>query len=108
MADFAYPLATITLADGTRLSNLQVNGDNFISAEEITEDTFFANLDGVIIDTESGRERHAHMALTQIIELDGAWWFVLRDLTDREISDAKLRADLDYLAMMTDVDLEEL
>jgi hypothetical protein len=108
MAELEYPLATITLGDGSRLSNLQLNGDNFISSEEITEATFFANLDNVIIDTENGRERHPHMALTQIVEVNNSWWFVLRDLTDREISDAKLRSDLDYIAMMTDVDLEEL
>lgn len=107
MEEETFPSATIILADGTRLENLTVNGDNFISETELTEDVFLNNLDGVVIDTENGRETHAHMELVQIITFQGAWWFVLRDITEAELANAKIRSDIDYIAMMTDVELEE-
>ena len=34
----------ITLADGTKLENLSLNGNNFVSENEITEDIFEGNL----------------------------------------------------------------
>lgn len=50
----------ITLADGTELSNLTMNGQS---------------------------------------------WFVLRDMTPKELEQAKIKSDIEYLAMMCDVDL---
>ena len=99
-------MATVILADETRLADLELNGDNFISEEELTEDMFENNLSPVIIDTEDGRTTHQHMALVQITHPDGRWWFVLRDITDAELREAKIRGDIDYIAMMTDVELE--
>lgn len=107
MEENDFPMAVVILGDGTRLANLKVNGDNFISSEELTVETFDNNLDGVVIDTEDGPVTHAHMELVQLIQFQGEWWFVLRDLTAAELESARLRADVEYLAMMTDVELEE-
>ena len=101
-------MATIILADGTRLSNLEVNGDNYLSDTEITSDIFDSNTSPVIIDTEDGRAIHDHMELVQITHPDNKWWFVLRDLSENELSQIKIRGDIDYIAMMVDVDLDEL
>ena len=40
---------TITLADGTQLANLELNGNNFVSKTEVNADTFRGKLAKVII-----------------------------------------------------------
>ena len=39
----------ITLADGTQLKNLKLNGNNYISKTEITEDDFKGKLSKITI-----------------------------------------------------------
>ena len=39
----------ITLADGTSLDGLDLNGNNFISSTAVTEDTFTGKLSSVTI-----------------------------------------------------------
>jgi hypothetical protein len=101
-------MTTLILTDGTRVSNLEVNGDNFISSTELTPDIFENNLSPVIIDDEDGRHPHEHMELVQITHPDDNWWFVLRDLTQDELDRLKIRSDIDFIAMMSDIDLEEM
>lgn len=38
-------------------------------------------------------------------EVDGKSWFVLRDITHKELEQAKIKSDIEYLAMMCEVDL---
>lgn len=95
----------LTLDDGTVISRLRLNGNNFISDSPITEDVFDGNLSKVIIDDGEQEEIHGPMSLVQITKTGQEYWFVLRDLSERELKDLKLRADLDYIAMMTEVDL---
>ena len=45
------------------------------------------------------------MTLVQIVKYDEEYWFILRTMTKRELQDLKNRADIDYIAMMTDVEL---
>lgn len=85
---------TITLADGTKLENVMVNGDNFIVDYEITVDTFKGNLSSVTI---SGSESpdvftgvHPHMELLALQHGEpymqpGEYWFVLGDVPEEEL-----------------------
>lgn len=93
---------TIALSNGTELTGLELNGNNYISPEKLTEDTFADGLSPVVINGEE----HEQMALVQCIQhADGRTWFILRDVTAEEVAQAKLRADIDFLALMTDVKL---
>lgn len=93
---------TIALSNGTELTGLKLNGNNYISPEKLTEDTFADGLSPVVINGEE----HEQMALVQCIQhADGRTWFILRDVTAEEVAQAKLRADIDFLALMTDVKL---
>lgn len=101
----------ITLADETRLENLRLNGNNFISDTEITADIFNGNLSKVVIEgleneQETIRE-YEHMELVQIVHYEDGYYFVLRELSQDELDKIKTQADIEYLAMMSDVDLEE-
>ena len=92
----------ITLDDGTVISGLRKNGDNFISSTKITESIFEDNLAVVKIDDGEQEEVHNNMDLVQITPVGNEYWFVLRDITAEELILAKMRADIDYLGMMTD------
>lgn len=93
---------TIALSNGTELTGLELNGNNYISKEALTEETFNDGLSPVVINGEE----HEQMALVQCIQhADGRTWFILRDVTAEEVAQAKLRADIDFLALMTDVKL---
>ena len=93
---------TIALSNGTELTGLELNGNNYISPEKLTEDTFADGLSPVVINGEE----HEQMALVQCIQhADGRTWFILRDVTAEEIASAKLRSDIDFIALMSDINL---
>jgi len=105
----------ITLADGSFVDGLDLNGNNFVSQTEITPDMFAGKLSRVTIDgpadaDDAGlRGEHGPMELLQIKHYNNpeaglvGWYFVLRDVQASEL--AKVRGDVDYIAMMTGVDL---
>lgn len=99
-------LHVIVLADGTTLDNLRLNGDNYIgplSGGELA-DIFNGNLRPVVIDGET----HEEMEVVHITERpNGETWFTLRDMPESRKAARKTRADIEYLAMMTDNELEE-
>lgn len=96
----------ITLSDGNVIENLKMNGNNFVSKDEILEDIFIGNLSSVSIeDSEGVVENHANMELVQVKQYGNEYWFILRDLTEDELTKITQRADLEYVAMMTGVEL---
>ena len=112
---------TIAFADGTKLENLTLNtgANTFHSASEITTEMFDGNLSEVHISDSDGDMTGCaypdtlHDAeLVQILQPadtpDGKWWFILRELSPDELFRAKVQAQLDYLAMTTDTDLEDM
>lgn len=99
----------IILSDGTQLNNLKLNGNNFVSEMEVTEDTFKGKLSKVIIETtKDGQEKeYEHMELVQVVHYEDGYYFVLRELSATELKEIKMQSDIEYLAMMADIDLEE-
>ena len=96
----------IELSDGTVLENLRLNGNNFISAVPVTEETFAGKLSKVIfMDSEGHTESRSNMELVQAIPYENEYWFILRELTNVELTKIKNRADLEYIAMMVGVEL---
>ncbi len=102
----------ITLSDGTEITDLRKNGNNFVSETEITENDFKGKLSKVIIegkeDGQKIKEEYEHMELVQVVQYEDGYYFILRELSERELKDEKIQSNLDYLAMMVDVDLEEV
>lgn len=85
----------ITLADGTSLDGLNLNGNNFISSTAVTEDTFAGKLSSVTIEGPDGTEIHEDMKLVQITKVSAkAYWFILADKTaeekQKEATDARM------------------
>lgn len=101
----------ITLADGTQLKNLKLSGNNYISKVKITEDDFKGKLSKITIENETDKtsEELEHMELVQILDYgDKEYYFVLRQLSADEIDKLKMQGDIEYLAMMTNTDMEEV
>lgn len=99
-------LYRVELADGTEITNLKRNGDNFISETPVEEAQFAGNCSPVkIYQGEELIETHEHMALIQSIPFMGEYWFALRDLSNDELVKIKMQSDIEYIAMMTDVEL---
>lgn len=95
----------ITLSDGTILDNLTMNGNNFISEEAVDASIFDGTCSPIVINDGTSDEIHEHMDLVQIMDVDGKSWFVLRDIPQKELEQAKLKSDIEYIAMMCDVEL---
>lgn len=99
----------ITLSDGTQLKDLKLSGNNYISKAKITEDDFKGKLSKVIIENETDKisEEFEHVELVQIVHYEDGYYFVLRQLSQDEIDKQKMQGDIEYLAMMTNTDMEE-
>lgn len=96
---------TITLSDGTVLENLALNGNNFISQLPVDPAIFEYNCSPVIINDGETDDIHQNMELVQVVEYNGEYWFVLRDLSDMELTLLEIRSDIAYTAMMAGVDI---
>ena len=68
---------TITLADGTKLENLELNGNNYIAEGVIEDSVFEGNLDTVTITDGETTETFTDMRLMSNIVRDNRSWFVL-------------------------------
>lgn len=95
----------ITLADGTEIRNLRLNGNNFISDAPISETIFDGNGSTVIINDGETDEFHENMELVQITPVGDEYWFVLRDLTAAELKQIKMQSDIEYVAMLAGVEI---
>ena len=102
---------TITLADGTILDNLLLNGNNFISDTRIDEAVFDENLNTAHIAGPGVDATFENLELASIREDGGKCWFVLRQLTEQELRDRSTQADIrelfdtsdDIILMMADL-----
>lgn len=96
---------TITLADGTEIGDLALNGNNYISKVAIDPSVFNGNCSPVVISDGSASELHANMEFVQITKVNGDYWFVLRDISTEELAKIKMQSDIEYVAMMAGVEL---
>lgn len=105
---------TITLYDNTVIDNLTLNGNNYISQEDVGEDNFTVdNLHQITITQkdENGdiisTTEYTNMKCTNYWQDTDGWHIVLHELTSQELLAIDINAKLDYIAMMTDIDLDE-
>ena len=99
---------TVTLDDGTAIGGLTLNGNNFISDTQLTAEMFDGKLSKVTATDGETVQTWNYAELVQITHPDNRWWFVLRELPPEELFRAKVQAQLDYLALVTDTNLEDM
>ena len=109
---------TVKLSDGTLLEGLRRNGDSFMSEGELSPEVFRGKLRGVEISGPSEGIELGKLGRHEVMELEwmghytpscqgvaDGWYFELRDLTAGELEALRDRSDIDYIAMMTGVQL---
>jgi len=87
----------ITLADGTQLKKLELNGNNYIAPNLIEDSVFEGNLGSVTISDGTKAETYEDMVLIQNTSYgDGKSWFILAPKSpqdkEKEAREAELTA----------------
>ena len=75
---------TITLNDGTKLENLELNGNNYIAEGVIEDSVFEGNLDTVTVTDGKTTETFTDMRLMSNRVVEGKSWFVLGEKTAQQ------------------------
>lgn len=93
---------SVTLSDGTKLDNLALNGNNFVSSTKLTEGDFKDKLSKVTItDSEGKEEKHKDMVLVQVTQPSNSeWWFILADKSEDQVKQEQLKQSI---ASLTDM-----
>ena len=98
---------SIKLANGTQITDLELNGNNFVSNTEITPEMFDGGLLEVEISSNKGVNYTIKNAeIIQILQKDSQWFFILRETPEIQRILEQISANIDYIAMETGVDLE--
>lgn len=99
---------SITLADGTEIKDLGRNGDNYISYQPISAAIFDGNCSPIVFkEGDKVVDSWLYGELIQIQRYGDEYWLAFREIGEKELAEAKIRADIDYIAMMSEIDLEE-
>ena len=96
---------SVTLADGTVLEDLTLNGNNYVSKVPIDKTIFDGNCYSVTVSDGEQEETQENMECVQVTQMGEEFWFVLRKLSEEELTNAKIRSDIEYIALMCDVEL---
>ncbi len=75
---------TITLANGTKLENLELNGNNYIAEGVIEDSVFQDNLSSVTITDGETTETYTDMVLISNRVDGGRSWFILGEKSPQE------------------------
>lgn len=103
---------SITLSNGTQLSNLELNGNNFISPEVIEDFVFEGNLNNVVISNGDTHETFKDMKLVSNHVENGKSWFILCEKSKQEIyfdslNEQIAQADETAIALYESQELQE-
>lgn len=95
---------TIVLADGTEIKDLKINGNNYISKKKVDESVFEDNCAPMtIIDNDGAEMTFEHGEFIRQAHFSDGYYLAFREKSEEEIQMQTLQAQLEYLAMMTDV-----
>jgi len=88
---------TITLSNGTKLKNLELNGNNYISETIIEDSVFEGGLDTVVISDGETTETFTDMRLMSNRVDNGKSWFVLGEKTAQQKKEEALSLELEEM-----------
>ena len=94
------------------VTGLTMNGTNYVSESEVDTKNW-PEIFKLTAKDEGGNitEQFDHAKLIQQVSYDwdgGKWYLAFAPVSEQEAQNAKLQSQVEYLAMMTDVDLEEV
>lgn len=75
---------TITLADGKQITNLKLNGTNYVSEVKVDEHIFEHNLSTMKVSDGEIENTYTDMIFVQQMEIDGKYYLAFRVKTQTE------------------------
>lgn len=75
---------TITLTDGKQITNLELNGTNYVSEVKIDEHIFEHNLSTMKVSDGEIENTYTDMIFVQQMEIDGKYYLAFRVKTQTE------------------------
>ena len=69
---------------------------------------FPSNLSTVTVTGSDGERIYRDAEIIECASVDGRYWFSFREIPKTERAARQMQANIEYIAMMTDVDLEEV
>ena len=91
----------VELADGTKITDLRTNGNNFVSDTPIEDSVFEGNLSTVKITTPEGVTEYKDLKLVQNRQFGDVYMFVLAEKTPAEKEKEELLQLIADLAELT-------
>ena len=85
---------TMTLQDGKKLKNLELNGNNYIAEGVIEDSVFTDNLASVTVSDGKTTEKYTDMMLLSNRVEDGRSWFVIGEISAWGKSDDSILAEM--------------
>ena len=105
---------TLTIDGQTKtftVNNLTMNGTNYVSEAKVDTANWPEIFKLTAKDGEGNiTEEHAHAKLLQQEQYDwdgGKFYLAFAPVSEQEIKNAEFQAQLEYMAMMTDVDIDK-
>lgn len=96
----------IALSDGTKISDLELNGTNFVSKVKIDESIFKGNLDAVTISDGEREMQYNDLIFIQQQELEDGYYIAFTQKTAADVTD-ELMIDMDYRLTLLELGLTE-
>lgn len=97
----------ITLTDGTVLSNLLMNGNNYVSQNKITHTVFDNNLSLVTItetnDNTTTEITYDELELIHCTDYEDGTYFTLREIPSLTLELRNMKSDIEFLNMMNSI-----
>lgn len=98
---------SIELADGKKFENLRLNGNNYVSVEQVTENDFTDLSHVTITDSEGNVQEIENAELLQIAQYDDGYYFIIEAMSPAKVKAMANDAQILYTALATDTLLEE-
>lgn len=105
---------SVTLSNGKSFGSLGVSGDYFVSKEAVSAADLAEGMDRVIISGEPAEGEswppiaagvYTNLDVVHVFRADGESYICIREHDTSEAEALRDRADIEYLAMMTGVEL---
>ena len=94
--------AVIKFNDGTELE-VEVNGSSFIVD---AKPDFPSDLTNITVTKEDTVDTFTYAELVECFSIDGRYWFSFIEIPEQERLMKENTAKIEYIAMMSDIDLE--
>lgn len=67
-----------------------------------------SDLSVVVVNGSEGERIYKNAEIIECASIDGRYWFTIREVTETDKIAKQMQANIEYIAMMAEIDLEEV